>query len=71
MTQTKIEERQKEVKMVHPEIKDTEMETRLAELEKVDALVVEGETSIEDDVVVTVDGCRSLTSFTRDLITVG
>jgi Xaa-Pro dipeptidase len=30
-----------------------------------------GGVRIEDDVVVTADGCRSLTSFTRDLITVG
>ncbi len=30
-----------------------------------------GGVRIEDDVVVTTDGCRSLTSFTRDLITVG
>ena len=30
-----------------------------------------GGVRIEDDVVVTADGCRSLTSFTRDLVTVG
>ena len=30
-----------------------------------------GGVRIEDDVLVTTDGCRSLTSFTRDLITVG
>ena len=30
-----------------------------------------GGVRIEDDVVVTADGCRSLTSFSRDLITVG
>jgi Xaa-Pro dipeptidase len=30
-----------------------------------------GGVRIEDDVVVTTDGCRSLTHFTRDLITIG
>ncbi len=30
-----------------------------------------GGVRIEDNVVVTADGCRTMTSFTRDLITVG
>ena len=58
MAQTKIEEKQeqKEEEMVQGKIKEKEMGARLAELEKVEEILVGGETSIDDDVVAAIAG---------------
>ena len=56
MAREKVEEKQKEVKMDQSKIKEREMGDRLAELGKVEEIMVGGETSIADEVIATIAG---------------